>query len=62
MQEASYYREQAARAHRLAAAQTLGDLRAILERVARDYADMAEDLEIGAIEFRHPELMPQTRR
>jgi len=29
--------------------------------MARDYDDIAEDLECGAIEMRHPELMPQRR-
>ena len=33
----------------------------ILQQMARDYAELAEDLESGAIEVRHPELMPQTR-
>jgi hypothetical protein len=26
------------------------------------YKDIAEDLESGAIEIRHPDLMPQSRR
>jgi hypothetical protein len=30
--------------------------------MARDYKDIAEDLESGAIEIRHPDLMPQSRR
>jgi hypothetical protein len=29
--------------------------------MARDYDDIAEDLERGVIEIRHPELMPQRR-
>jgi hypothetical protein len=29
---------------------------------AQDYDNFAEDLENGAIEIRHPELMPQRRR
>jgi hypothetical protein len=33
----------------------------VLHRVAQDYDDIAEDLEGGAIEIRHPELMPQRR-
>ena len=59
MQNAHYYREQAERARRLARAQTHRETRSILERVARDYDDLAEDLEIGAVEIRHPELLPQ---
>ena len=35
---------------------------AILEQVAQEYDDIVEDLETGAIEIRHPELMPQRRR
>jgi hypothetical protein len=27
--------------------------------MAQDYEDLAEDLENGAIEIRHPELLPQ---
>jgi hypothetical protein len=30
-------------------------------RTAKDYSDIADDLESGAIEIRHPELMPQLR-
>jgi hypothetical protein len=29
--------------------------------MARDYSEIAEDLERGAIEIRHPELLPQRR-
>src|SRR6266436_8281927 len=32
----------------------------MLHQAARDYDDIAEDLEGGAIEIRHPELMPAT--
>ena len=62
MHDASYYREQAERAARLARSQTRRDVEELLQRMARDYADLAEDLETGAVEIRHPELMPQTRR
>jgi hypothetical protein len=30
--------------------------------MAQDYEDLAEDLENGAIEIRHPELLPQHNR
>lgn len=33
----------------------------MLDRAAQDYDEIAEDLEAGAIEMRHPELMPQRR-
>jgi hypothetical protein len=60
--DAAYYRAQAERARRLATVPTDSETREALERMARDYADIAEDLELGAIEIRHPELMPQLRR
>ena len=59
MHEAAYYRRQAARARRLARAQSRLDTEALLARIARDYDEIAEDLEKGAVEIRHPELMPQ---
>jgi dihydroneopterin aldolase len=62
MHNASYYREQAERAARLARSQTRRDVEELLQRVAQDYADLAEDLENGAVEIRHPELMPQRQR
>jgi len=62
MYEPSYYREQAERAHRLATVPNDSETREALERMARDYEDIAEDLESGAIEIRHPDLMPQSRR
>jgi hypothetical protein len=61
VQDASYYRGQADRAYRLARAQTNRELEDLLLRVSRDYRDIAEDLETGAIDIRHPELMPQQR-
>jgi hypothetical protein len=62
MQEQRYYREQAARARRLARGSTNRDLESLLLGMAQDYEDLAADLESGAIELRHPELMPQNRR
>ena len=62
MYDASYYRVQAERALRLARATTDSETQETLERMARDYKDIAEDLESGAIEIRHPDLMPQSRR
>jgi hypothetical protein len=32
-----------------------------LIKAAQNFDDIAEDLEAGAIEVRHPELMPQQR-
>lgn len=59
MEDASYYRERAERARRLARSQTTRDVEEMLAAVAQDYDELAEDLEKGAVEIRHPELMPQ---
>ena len=61
MHPASYYRERAEHARRLAVRVYQRDLLETLRQVAQDYDDIAEDLEGGAIEIRHPELMPQRR-
>jgi hypothetical protein len=58
MQKLGYYREQSERARRLAL-QLAGDVRDLLLRLAQDFDDIAEDLEKGAVEIRHPERMPQ---
>ena len=62
MYEPSYYREQAERARRLADHVNDREAAVALSRAARDFEDIAEDLESGAIEVRHPDLMPQNRR
>ena len=62
MHDPGYYRDQSERARRLARSITRSDVVAQLQRMAQDYDDIAEDLELGAIEVRHPELMPQRRR
>jgi hypothetical protein len=59
MQQASYYREQAARARRLAAQAADRAIVETLRRLAGDFDDIAYDLENGAIEILHPERMPQ---
>lgn len=59
MQEPSYYRQQAERARRLARSSTRGDIEEQLLRMAQEYEELAEDLDSGAIEIRHPELLPQ---
>jgi hypothetical protein len=60
MQKPSYYREQAARARRLARG-SRDDIEELLKHLASDFDDIAVDLERGAVEIRHPELMPQNR-
>jgi hypothetical protein len=62
MHSAKYYREQAAHARRLSKMVHQAELRDKFERFANDYDDIAEDLEKGAIEIQHPELLPQSRR
>ena len=62
MQNARYYREQAERAWRWAGSIGDPELRKMLERLAQDYEDIAVDLELGAIEIRHPEILPQRNR
>jgi hypothetical protein len=59
MHNPNYYRQQAARARRLADGVTSAEAERTLARIAQDYDDLAEDLENGAVEIRHPELMPQ---
>jgi hypothetical protein len=58
----SYYRGQAARARRLASAVGNRETEALLSRIAEEYDDTAADVESGAIEIRHPELIPRKQR
>jgi len=62
MQDATYYRDQADRARRLARQLHQRDAIDLLSQMARDYEDVATDLESGAIDIRHPDLMPQNRK
>jgi hypothetical protein len=63
MMDAHYYRERAERARQLAHGFAhRPDVAGELQKVARDYDEIVADLERGAIEVRHPELMPQARR
>jgi hypothetical protein len=62
MRDADYYRERAEHVRQVAALVHQRDLQEMLHQVARDYDDIAEDLEVGAIDIRHPELMPQRHR
>jgi|tagenome__1003787_1003787.scaffolds.fasta_scaffold15809048_1 hypothetical protein len=57
MQDAAYYRGQANKARRLARAIHDTEVGAQLWLMASDYDDIAEDLDTGAIEIRHPELL-----
>jgi hypothetical protein len=62
MQSSKYYLAHAQTAQRLADEITNTEAAASLSRMARDYRDIAEDLENGAVEIRHPERMPQRKR
>jgi hypothetical protein len=59
MRRASYYREQAERARRLAGAQTQLDTKVQLEKVAQEYDALAQDLENSGVEIRQSEISPQ---
>ncbi len=59
MDRASDYRKQADHARQLAEATWQDNLEEILRRVARDFDEIAEDIEAGATEVRHPELPRQ---
>jgi len=62
MRDPFYYREQADRAQRLARLMTDREAGEQLLRMAQEYENIATDLEMGAIEIRHPELLPQRKR
>ena len=62
MHPPGYYRGQAERARRLAGLTHQSEMTEMLERVAEDFEDIASDLETGAVDVRHPELLPQLRR
>lgn len=57
-----YYREQAQHARRLASLTHQSEMTEMLQRVAEALEDIAQDLEVGAADIRHPELLPQRRR
>ena len=62
MQKAATYREQAERARRLARSITNGKAERMLLAMAQEYDDLATDLERGAVEIRHPELLTKRQR
>jgi len=57
MDSVSKYRERAKHLRRLAEMAWQDDLEALLSRVARDYDEVADDLEAGCTEIRHNELI-----
>ena len=62
MHSAKYYRDQGEKARRLAGDVATPAAADVLEKMAEDYDDIADDLEGGAVEIRHPELMKQPGR
>ena len=57
MDDASYYRERADHPRRLAEMTWQRELEGVVRSLAQDYDETAEDLEAGATEVRHPELL-----
>jgi hypothetical protein len=62
MADVSYYRERASHLRRLAEMTWQDDLEASLRRLAQEYDETAEDLEAGASEIRHVELLRKDQR
>ena len=61
MQDPRYYRNEAARARRLVGAINHPEARDALLKMAKDYDEIAVDLERGAINIEHPGRMPQQK-
>ena len=57
MDGASYYRERADHLRRLAEMTWQRELEGVVRSLAQDYDETAEDLEAGATEVHHPELL-----
>ena len=57
MERAAHYRDKANRALRLAEAAWQPELKDRLRSLAKDYEEIAEDIETGATEIRHPEIL-----
>jgi|SRR5271163_3334093 len=61
MDRSAHYRDQANHARQLAIATWQPNLRDLLRHLARDFDGVAEDIETGAIEIRHAELLDGVR-
>ena len=59
MEQPSFYRAQAERARRVADTVEEPQLQRNFRHLARDFEEIAEDLESGVAEPRHRELLPQ---
>ena len=62
MDPPDYCRERAEHARRLVGLTHQSEMIEMLERMAEEFEDIASDLETGAVDVRHPELLPQLRR
>jgi hypothetical protein len=57
MDRATHYRDRAEHIRRLAEAAWQPELKEALRRLANDYDQVVEDIEMGATEIRHSELL-----
>lgn len=57
MTDPAPYRKRAALARRLARASSQEDVREMFEQTARDFEELADDIESGTAEMRHSELL-----
>jgi hypothetical protein len=57
MDRSAHYRDKANHARRLADATWQPNLEDLLRHLAKDYDEAADDIETGAIEIRHAELL-----
>ena len=57
MDRAAHFRRQADHARQLADATCQLDLEDLLRRLAKDYDEVADDIEMGATDIRHAELL-----
>jgi hypothetical protein len=62
MHDASYYRAEAAHFRQVAERVHQPDVEIQLLNAARDFDEIAEDLERGLVEIRHRELLPQKKQ
>ena len=59
MHSGDYYRRQVVRARKIADIAHQPEIQEMLRAAAHDYEEIAEDIDAGAVEIRHPELLPQ---
>jgi hypothetical protein len=58
IKDPGYFRRCAARTRRLSRMMLQAGIRETLLNLARDYDELADDLELGTAAIRHPELLP----